>query len=87
MAHKRGLRWSLRWFCAECMAWLRGAGIGRQTSARGKGWQRSGGARELENAKKNDHAIASLAARPAGWGLRLGPKGEWVWIVVYVCKW
>ena len=71
----------------RCMAWLRGAGIGRQTSARGKGWHRSRGARELANAKKNDHAIASLAARPAGWGLRLGPKGECVWIVVYVCKW
>ena len=66
---------------------LRGAGVGRQMSARGKGWHGSGGARELANAKKSDHAIASLAARPAGWGLRLGPKGECVWIVVYVCKW
>ena len=66
---------------------LRGAGVGRQMSARGKGWHGSGGARELANAKKNDHAIASLAARPAGWGLRLGPKGECVWMVVYVCGW
>ena len=30
---------------------LRGDGAGRQTSARGKGWHGSGGAREVANAK------------------------------------
>ena len=66
---------------------LGGAGVGRQMSARGKGWHGSGGARELANAKKSDHAIAFLAARPVGWGLRLGAKEERVGIVVYVCVW
>ena len=66
---------------------LRGAGVKRQTSARGKGWHGSGGARELANAKKSDHAIAFLAARPVGWGLRLGPNKECVLIVMYVCVW
>ena len=66
---------------------LRGAGGRRQMSARGKGWHGSGGARELANAKKSDHAIAFLAARPVGWGLRLGSNKECVLIVMYVCVW
>ena len=66
---------------------LGGAGVGRQMSARGKGWHGSGGARELANAKKSDHAIAFLAARPVGWGFRLGIGGDRAWIVAYVCVW
>ena len=66
---------------------LRGDGAGRQTSARGKGWHGSGGTRELAHAKKNDHSIASLAARPVGLTLRLRPRGECYTNVVNACKW
>ena len=61
---------------------LRGAGVGRQMSARGKGWHGSGGGRELAHAKKCDHTIASFAARPAGKGSRLGPRGDDEWNAV-----
>ena len=66
---------------------LIGDRAGRQTSARGNGWHGSGDGKELAHAQKCDHVIAFFALRPEDWGLRLGPKGECVLIVVYVCVW
>ena len=60
---------------------------GKVICARKKGWYGSGGGHKLAHSRKSEQTIAVSTARAAGWGLRLGAKGERVGIVVYVCVW